>query len=594
MAGIIPLIELVFAGSKVALPLISQLPELLVVAGAGASLAQHAGSGATPSTQPNAATSTSAVPTSAPPSGTTSVTPAEGTASSSSRATIRSQFPSLDYSHPSFDGLRDSTTIEELRMELKEGNGSMARHDAILQQEYAIIGRYLGLLPYIVQSDPVLQRLAWPAVTGRGEVLTEANASRLITPAVAEAANLLRAQGRSAMGPAAALTAQPILQNAFVEAKNQLEMKSEMQISNQTFAQRAAAAGIDPVRVQRVWSALQGRIADPETIKRVVAKWIYNKMLPGMAGAGVTWALNKLYSPGATPDGSVREYEETATRYELDRAFADLGLADTFSLDPDTTQPMEGSVSWTPNPVHGFGSMFQVMPRSSSVYPEVPAVGLPGKSIFGTAMVGDVLSEKFNDPRAKRQRTALNTFEMPDTLPSVPASDYQLHQNIQHTNTEPTPFGKIRAPHVVKQIPTLHPNVELGQRGITQNFDPTYSQGIPPAASGPTSARADDYIGANRGYRQTLDDAPNVVGMGYDTSQTERFLMDMVTSDESKLSSTQMAPSSESTQPNNSSAPGEGTPYGVSPADTKNPAFANVGTRMPGETQQPALMPRML
>lgn len=585
----LPLMELVFMQlAKAAPALLSSIPDLMLASGAAATIAGSAGSGSMSSATPPS--TTPAPPPASAGASESTVTPgSNGSSVSSGEQSIRGQFPSYDFNHPYLWGSRQTMDLAYVQ----RYGFDMALYDRILQQEYRILGRYFGLLPTVVESSPVLAQLAMPAVTGVGSVFTEAtSASILSNPAIMEEVRLLRGrplQTISSERESSILAGNSIVRDAFTEAREALEIKNEMPIPAESFARSAAAARITPSRVSQAYNAIASRIRDRETMRRVLSKWLYNKLLPGMAGAGVTWALERVFSD-VTPEHSNREVtphqiEQSAIQRELDVAFADLGFADVFSVLPDADQPSEGSVHWTPNPIHNYGVGGSVIPRKSSVYPVAPAVPLSLDPILGQKLTGDGLSERYNDSRAKRSRTSLEvpTNFTPTVLPVVPPSNDDVDRNIQ-TSALTSQYGNkggLRAVHRVKVIPTLAEKPETTQPEITRNFDATYTQSVPSTITGPTSGRPEDYTGTNRPYKQTLSDAPNVVGMGYDESQTERFLMDMVTSDESKLPTT---PSAGTTT----------VPYSVSVADTKNPLFANVGVPLPTETPQPAIMPRQL
>jgi len=126
---------------------------------------------------------------------------------------------------------------------------------------------------------------------------------------------------------------------------------------------------------------------------------------------------------------------------------------------------------------------------------------------------------------------------------------------------------------------------------VTQNYDPTMTTSMPANVSAPTSTFAEDYTGENRAYRQFLDDAPNVVGIGYDEYSTERDVMERLVTSEAGVPRQQFgkrAIETDKTEVDDDSAAldqPDRPPGGVSVADTRNPLFANAGRSVPTTRQ---------
>lgn len=59
---------------------------------------------------------------------------------------------------------------------------------------------------------------------------------------------------------------------------------------------------------------------------------------------------------------------------------------------------------------------------------------------------------------------------------------------------------------------------------VTQNYDPTYVPALPSNVTGPSSSVWKEYTADKTASSVPLDEAKNIVGMGFDAAQTERKL----------------------------------------------------------------------
>lgn len=532
-----------------------------------------------------------------------------------SRATIASAFPSLNMNHAYLQGYRDTMNLAALSTDEIMSGSRNAQYENIREQEYRLIGRVFGLLPTVVESSDVLSELALPALMGdpTGDMLfTEQNLPGILArnPEIMREVDML---SRRAIGGTAAelISNMPIVGQVLSEAKGDFEMKNERPVTDVQFASAMATAGLSAARLTRAARAVVGRFGNTQAARATLRGYIANRLLPGVAGAALTWGLEQAYNSWITPSGARLEgnhefrVEEDTLQYELDRVYRELRIGDSAASGTrdysDSLPPIEGSVLFTPAPASNYGTRNTCMPPRTPDYPVLPSLKRPqpGRDIFNYLLEGTSLSERADDDRARRTRTKI---DQPLPMPAPSALN------------EPT-FGQglgvekvadaIKASAPTSNISTTHggdATVELRKRisaweqtqpqdqHVTQNFDPAMSTSIPASVSGATSTRAQEYSAENQGYRQFLDDAPNLVGVGYDECSVERELMERLTTTEGGVPRQQFG--KQTIEPDKSEVndksyvdlgqpdrPGGGNAVAV--AEMKNPVFTNIGKSVP-------------
>lgn len=554
-------------------------------------------------------------------------TPSGGGSISSNRANIvASQFPSSSelMSHPYLQGPRDVMNIADFSEE--QFAQSHVRFRNILDQEYRIIARYFGLIPSQVENTDVLAALAVPAFYGDfGQLFTEENLGHIVTPAVIEAVNGLRARAGGAPQYARdILTRIPYLGSVLAEAKADFEMERGHPVSESQFADAIVQSGTRVSSIQRAAERLSSRFGfDSPATRAALRKYVLRRLLPAAASAAATFALKQTWSAitGAPSESRNeefdmrrvdigRELDDYEFDYDMGEILRDMGIGDGAVPHKDYSDsllPIEGSVLFTPDPNRPYGVRDSYMPTPVPPYPAMPSLKRPPPSgdVFNYALQGTNLSERGDDLRARRTRTRLDQpLPLPSPSPAIPLDQARasLPQAPASTNTPPPPVpsaGLTSSGANFRQNPALQMiqrvkgyEQQLSEdHAVTQNYDPTMTTSMPANVSAPTSTFAEDYTGENRAYRQFLDDAPNVVGIGYDEYSTERDVMERLVTSEAGVPRQQFgkrAIETDKTEVDDDSAAldqPDRPPGGVSVADTRNPLFANAGRSVPTTRQ---------
>ena len=554
-------------------------------------------------------------------------TPSGGGSISSNRANVvASQFPSSSelMSHPYLQGPRNVMNIADFSEE--QFAQSHVRFRNILDQEYRIIARYFGLIPSQVENTDALAALAVPAFYGDFEQLfTEQNLGHIVTPAVIEAVNGLRARAGGAPQYARDILARtPFLGSVLAEAKADFEMERGHPVSDSQFADVIVQSGTRVTSIQRAAERLASRFGlDSPATRAALRKYVLRRLLPAAASAAATFALKQTWSAitGAPSESRNeefdmrrvdigRELDDYELDYDIGEVLRDMGIGDGAVPHKDYSDsllPIEGSVLFTPDPNRPYGVRDSFMPTPVPPYPAMPSLKRPPPSgdVFNYALQGTNLSERGDDIRARRTRTRLDQpLPLPSPSPEIPLVQARasLPQAPASTNTPPPPVpsaGLTSSGANFRQNPALQMiqkvkgyEQQLSEdHAITQNYDPTMTTSMPANVSAPTSTFAEDYTGENRAYRQFLDDAPNVVGIGYDEYSTERDVMERLVTSEAGVPRQQFgkrAIETDKTEVDDDSAAldqPDRPPGGVSVADTRNPLFANAGRSVPTTRQ---------
>lgn len=249
---------------------------------------------------------------------------------------------------------------------------------------------------------------------------------------------------------------------------------------------------------------------------------------------------------------------------------------------------LDGSVDDTPDPDLPLGPADNIIPKSAPIYPPTfsPPTAPAGHGIFTDSMRGDSLSERANDPHAYIRRS---TIPPPPSIVAIPSSQ-SYSPNIHGTPMfqSPTPPPPQQGFKRRAEMEPIHSQRHM-ENQIMQNYDPAFVPSMPSSVNANTSVHWQQYSGTNHGFTAPLDDAPNVVGIGYDAQTVEReFAQDMFKTPHQEISkeSSQKAPSESATSTPADSPPSEPKKDdGVNAANATNPTYRNVERAVPIATK---------
>jgi hypothetical protein len=278
---------------------------------------------------------------------------------------------------------------------------------------------------------------------------------------------------------------------------------------------------------------------------------------------------------------------------------------------PIQFMPLDDSVGEITSPDLPLGPADNLIPKSSPIYPPtLPLRPTPaGHDIFTDGMRGDSLSEYSNNPHAYTRRT---TITPPPSQNVIPTSQYyspNVHSSVAFQKpTPPPPQQNFKRK---AELEPIHGQRHMESQ-ISQNYDPAFVPSMPSSMSANTSVHWQQYSGQNHGFTAPLDDAPNVVGIGYDTQSVEReFAQDAFKPPEDGIKPDGAPEEEKKHNPDHAmkppraagripvdmtkDTPDAGTPTSseraVNPANATNPTFRNAGRATP-QTAPPRTRPQ--
>lgn len=354
-----------------------------------------------------------------------------------------------------------------------------------------------------------------------------------------ELADLSLAAERMSARIGNALADQPELDSFWEEGQQFLTAQEQAPVSRIQLARRMLLAGVSFDRFRAISQAITRRYGNTQAARAIASRWVlkrinkYKKAVAAAAGGVVLGAVGNAVSSNAAAVYREGKGDIVGVDEEIDEAAADVDVEAGRDLSVraphgnpwwvSPIKPLPGSVAGTADPGKPLGPIDSVIPRSS---PSIPSSGpiistLPsGGTIFTDGLSGDSLSEKPSMPGANVLRTSIPT---PPALNFIAPSesyqpiDYSLHPGRPEYNP-PTPHQNLK-----RKAAEYTTHKERGTESqITQNYDPAMVPGLPSSVTADTSLQWKEYTPPFKGYNVPLDDAPNIVGIGFDAQENER------------------------------------------------------------------------
>jgi len=487
----------------------------------------------------------------------------------------------------------NSVRVNRTREELDAGI-SDEEFKRLIDQERNLIANFFGTTVETVAAIPELNMLALPAVTGVGPIFSRTVGQR----AARDMLNRMNYEDellRLSRGP---------LAQAMTEAKLDAEMKSGVPISNQAFAGMIHNSGVSASRIVQAWQRISGSIGNNPATRAVFRKWMADRLLPGMAGSGLTYVLEQIRNqigsdasmPGTTvpQEGrnssedrtvSVEEAQRLLLDHEIARALDGIDIGDEASHLKGSTSwkdrllPMPGSVHWTVNPTDNNGSAGSFLPTGAlrSAFPEeIPRSSPVESRVFDEKLRGNFYTTRQNVPEANRRKTAIPITQV--NFPTIqPPNEETLSVPGGRLVVPKNPSSEGLGLRGVRQKPYFiadHERAREMDGMVTSAYDTTMVPALPSSVGATTSSKSELYTGPNAGYKGRLDYNPNVVGIGSDEINTEEQIIEQsIMHDESRQ--TQRLPGQMDTREDAS------LPRFVPPAEATNPVFRNAEKQQP-------------
>lgn len=404
---------------------------------------------------------------------------------------------------------------------------------------------------------------------------------------------------------AAASPAQHLMREAMRDAGS----ANEVVYTPTTFARALARSRASMTWANNAMRAVYDRYGDNANAQAIFRRVVVNKLIPALVGSGVTFVAKKIANEIYAVDrekkgGKVEITQDTFDRDVLDREISeaekavDVGvtgenpsfyqkISKRQEVDPrGLFLPLSGSVANTPGADLPLGPLDDLIPKSAPIYPSAPPdpdSRLPGMSIFDDRLRGDTLSERAGNPHALVTRSRIS---VPETIEYVPPTQY--YSSMPH---RPSPMEQPQVPppqqsmkrKAISEPTHMQRNMEFQ---IPQNFDPQYVPAFPSSVNANTSVQWKEYTGANQGFHVPLDDAPNLVGIGFDAQTVERQFAQQSFKPPEK---NENVPMGIDAKQDNMSSPHDIAPA-VNAANVTNPVFKNAQKPPPeGSAHGPSL-----
>lgn len=491
---------------------------------------------------------------------------------------------------------------------------SEREYDEIMAQEYRLMADFFETTPDAIARIPELQRLALGAVTGVGPVFSSIVGRRMAQ----DIERVMRSEDdtlRKSYGPSTSYMSEagPIAR-ALHEAKGDYEMSLGSYISDTTFANRLEANGVSMPRIARAWERVSGALGNNTATRAVFRKWVVQRLVPGAAGSALSYVLEQGWNamrgprngvPGVAAPSETRNenvdasmsYDDARGRmldYEISQVLRGLDVGDEAASVigsaswKDRLRPLADSVQWVVNSSSDTGVSDFTIPHIPYQVRNGDLISFPGDGIFTKRLSGHDMTERIADTRATKKATRLNVPEVFLSTESQAAADPPPSTELIIPGPPKANGLGVRNFHRTGVIfPSVHEQARTMDHLSSQSYDTTMVPSVPSYVSPATSSAAPRYTGENRGYKNQLDSAPNVVGIGFDTSQTERRLVeDAAVSDGSSAATTpppveqsDATEGAQTTNPRDSEAKRDTRSVPV--AEISNPVFSNVGTQVP-------------
>lgn len=491
------------------------------------------------------------------------------------------------------DVLNNSRTTRQDYLEGKNRELTSSDRQAILSTERAVIAQFFDTRPEMIANIPELDEFAMNAVTGNGPVFSRDIGQQLAR----ELMQLTGAEDRLL----ATITSAPRspIAIAVTSARSDYEMKIGGPVTLEQFVHTLAARGTSGPRIQAAWRRISGPLGGNPATTAVFRRWILDRILPGAAGSAITYALERIANsvvPGEhnNRNVTVEDIRQELLDHELRTAAEELDIGDEARSVVgsaswyDKLSALPGSVQWTPNTATDTG--LSVEPYPAPIVP--PIVGdiitYPGDNVFSRNLTGDMLSERLDDTRAAKRVSVVKIPELP--IPKRTG----LPPELVIPNAPVSSGLGVRSFHRVNAyFPAIHEKARTTDHIGSQTYDTTMVANVPSFVSPATSSAGGLYGRDSRAYHNPLDSAPNITGIGFDTQETERRLVEAIgVSDGSSNLPVASAPLNPFVDDQRSYQSRQ-EPAFVPIGDMSNPVFSNVGAQQPVKpsTQQPLSFP---
>lgn len=481
----------------------------------------------------------------------------------------------------------------------------------LYNNEMALIAEFFQIDRRAVPEIPEMKSFVMDYIFNNGPAFTRELGQRM--------ARDLSNQIRREDGLLSVVESSQPLRRSFMEAKSDYELKIGGPVTAERFAQTLAAQGVSGRRVFEAWRRTRGPIGGNVATAALFRRWLLDRVLPGAAASAVTFALERIAgrgNPGSAPPveytdrakGGVVQVEDDTPRLsmetiqnelldrELLQAASELDIGDEARAVIgsaswlDRLAPLPGSVQWTPNASVDTGLSVDPYP----VAPPPPVFGdiitYPGDSVYTQTLQGDMLSERSDDVRARKRSSVVDLPDLP--LPKRTNLSPELVIVPGHSAGNGLQSVNNNTRHSRALFPAIHENARQLDHIGSQTYDTTMAANVPSFVSPATSSAGGLYGRENRSYRNPLDSAPNVTGIGFDTQETERRLVEVGSVTDGSLP-TNFSP--DSTTPSTNPFANDQRSYQSREKDTSfvpvgdmsNPLFSNVGAQQPTSQTQP-------
>ncbi len=503
--------------------------------------------------------------------------------------------PQLPAPPPSLDGsIRGRPRLTRQYFEQKNGGDYLLpdQQTALFNQELSLIASFFGSTPARIGGIPEFASLASNAVLGRGPTFTFRSGTDLSR----DMSYVLKSEQTLAD----LAQSSPALASAVEQARSDYELKLGGVVPSASWFEVLARRGISRQRIEAAWNRINGPGGDNPSTRAVFRRWMTDRLLPGAAGSAVTFLLEKFMNTPSGPQASVAAAPQEINNrtVSVDDTYVDFDVARDSLLAKEVSDairaitlgdeassvigsqswrsqlvPLPGSVHWTPNTYDdsGLNDARPLPVRIPAAGPDI--ITYPGDAIYNRGLSGDFMTETLDDPSAHRSSTGLR-LDMPPIPKRTKLAPYLIVPDDQPPNGY---TGVYHMHNVRPYFPAIHETAQHLDHMVSQTYDPSMVATVPSFVSPVTSSAGNLYGRDQRGYKNTLESAPNVVGAGFDVSDTERRLVDNSTMEDSSAPyPSAYFQNDQQTQRERLSVSRE-----IPTSNMSNPVFANVGAQRP-------------
>lgn len=454
----------------------------------------------------------------------------------------------------------------------------------IVDREMDAIAEFFQTTPQAIARLPELSSIAYNAVTGTGPVFSRSFGQQMSR----DMSFIIRAEDTLT---GLMLISAPLAKSV-MDAKSDYELKLGGPITLDRFVSTLGANGISGRRIMDAWQRTIGPLGGNPATSTVFRRWLLNRVLPGAAASAATFLMKQIAMPMIPSEfrsASMEDVRKELLEHELRQAADELDIGDEArsvigsASWADRLSPLPGSVTWTSNTSADTGLSVDPYPLPIPAPIMGDIITYPGDAVFSRKLKGDLLSERLDDNRAFKRASVLDIPEL--ELPTRTGLPPDL---VVFEQSGPNKSG-IHATHgnrYTMRFPAIHETARTTDHMGSQTYDTSMASTVPSFVSPATSSAGNLYGRENRAYRNALDSAPNVTGIGFDTQETERRLVEAIAVTDD---STPKEPAATITTPPINPFFNDQRSYQSRQTDTSfvpigdmsNPVFANVGAQQP-------------